>query len=274
MMAEKDPYGVLGVSKGASDGEIKRAFRKKARQFHPDRNPGDATSEAKFKEVQSAYDKIGDAESRHEHDQQEQMANMFGGGRRGGSQFGGSQRPRSQKRAKGSDITVGLDITMEEAANGGTFSFTFKRLKSNSAGTMEAASTSLKTKLEPSVKHGAIRRLKGQGHDHPEGDSGDVILTVRIDAGEGRSWDGGIMIQEVPITYSTLLLGGKVKVTLPSGKEGLLNISANSQIGDRRRMGKAGYLGGDLELEFVLIETDELNQQQLDALEKLKQSGL
>jgi molecular chaperone DnaJ len=194
MMAEKDPYGVLGVSKGASDGEIKRAFRKKARQFHPDRNPGDATSEAKFKEVQSAYDKIGDAESRHEHDQQEQMANMFGGGRRGGSQFGGmggghgfedalgqmfgggmrggspfggSQRPRSQKRAKGSDITVGLDITMEEAANGGTFSFTFKRLKSNSAGTMEAASTSLKTKLEPSVKHGAIRRLKGQGHDHP-----------------------------------------------------------------------------------------------------------
>jgi len=301
MMAEKDPYGVLGVSKGASDGEIKRAFRKKARQFHPDRNPGDATSEAKFKEVQSAYDKIGDAESRHEHDQQEQMANMFGGGRRGGSQFGGmggghgfedalgqmfgggmrggspfggSQRPRSQKRAKGSDITVGLDITMEEAANGGTFSFTFKRLKSNSAGTMEAAPTSLKTKLEPSVKHGAIRRLKGQGHDHPEGDSGDVILTVRIDAGEGRSWDGGIMIQEVPITYSTLLLGGKVKVTLPSGKEGLLNISANSQIGDRRRMGKAGYLGGDLELEFVLIETDELNQQQLDALEKLKQSGL
>ena len=80
MMAQKDPYSVLGVSKGASDGEIKRAFRKKARQFHPDRNPDDSLAEAKFKEVQSAYDKIGDAESRREFDQKQQMANMFGGG--------------------------------------------------------------------------------------------------------------------------------------------------------------------------------------------------
>ena len=73
-MAEKDPYRVLGVGKDASDGEIKRAFRKKARQFHPDRNPDDANAEAKFKEVQSAYEKIGTAESRREFDQQQQMA--------------------------------------------------------------------------------------------------------------------------------------------------------------------------------------------------------
>ena len=58
-MAEPDPYRVLGVSKDASDAEIKRAFRKKARQFHPDRNPGDAGAEAKFKQVQAAHEKIG-----------------------------------------------------------------------------------------------------------------------------------------------------------------------------------------------------------------------
>ena len=303
-MAEKDPYAVLGVSKGASDGEIKRAFRKKARQFHPDRNPDDSLAESKFKEVQSAYDKIGDAESRREFDQKQQMANMFGGGMRGGSPFGGmgggqgfedvlgqmfsggmrggsqfggmggGQRRRPQSRPKGSDITVGLDISMAEAEQGGTFSFTFKRLKPSSTGSLEAKSVTLKTKLEAGVKHGIIKRLKGQGHDHPEGDSGDVLLTVRIDAGENRSWDGDVLVQQVEIPYSSMMLGGKVEVTLPSGKEGLLKIAPNSQIGDRRRMSKAGYLGGDLDLEFTLTEFDELDQKQKDALKKLKESGL
>ena len=278
MMAQKDPYSVLGVSKGASDGEIKRAFRKKARQFHPDRNPDDSLSEAKFKEVQSAYDKIGDAESRREFDQKQQMANMFGGGMRGGSTFGGmgggNQRRRPQPRQKGSDITVGLDVSMAEANEGGTFSFTFKRLKPNSLGNLEAKSVTLKTNLDAGVKHGTIKRLKGQGNDHPEGDSGDVLLTVRIDAGENRSWDGDVLIQQVQIPYSAMMLGGKVKVTLPSGKEGLLKIAPNSQIGDRRRMSKAGFLGGDLDLEFTIIEFDELTEQQKDALEQLRESGL
>ena len=305
MMAQKDPYSVLGVSKGASDGEIKRAFRKKARQFHPDRNADDSLAEAKFKEVQSAYDKIGDAESRREFDQKQQMANMFGGGRRGSSPFGGmgggqgfedvigqmfgggrrggspfggmgggNQRSRPQPRQKGSDITVGLDVSMAEATEGGTFSFTFKRLKPNSLGNLEAKSVTLKTNLDAGVKHGAIKRLKGQGNDHPEGDSGDVLLTVRIDAGENRSWDGDVLVQQVQIPYSAMMLGGKVKVTLPSGKEGLLKIAPNSQIGDRRRMSKAGYLGGDLDLEFTITEFDELNEQQKDALELLRESGL
>ena len=305
MMAQKDPYSVLGVSKGASDGEIKRAFRKKARQFHPDRNPDDSLAEAKFKEVQSAYDKIGDAESRREFDQKQQMANMFGGGMRDGSPFGGmgggqgfedvigqmfgggmrggtpfggmgggNQRRRPQPRQKGSDINVGLDVSMDEATEGGTFSFTFKRLKPNSLGNLEAKSVTLKTKLDAGVKHGTIKRLKGQGNDHPEGDSGDVLLTVRIDAGENRSWDGDVLIQQVQIPYSAMMLGGKVKVTLPSGKEGLLKIAPNSQIGDRRRMSKAGYLGGDLDLEFTIMEFDELTEQQKDALEQLRESGL
>jgi DnaJ-class molecular chaperone len=205
------------------------------------------------------------------------IGQMFGGGMRGSSPFGGmggGQRRRPQTRPKGSDITVGLDLSMSEAEQGGTFSFTFKRLKPNSIGTLEGKSVTLKTKLEAGVKHGAIKRLKGQGHDHPEGDSGDVLLTVRIDAGENRSWDGDVLVQQVQIPYSSMMLGGKVKVTLPSGKEGLLKIAPNSQIGDRRRMSKAGYLGGDLDLEFTLKEFDELDKKQKDALEQLKKSGL
>jgi DnaJ-class molecular chaperone len=293
-MAEQDPYRVLGVSKDASDAEIKRAFRKKARQFHPDRNPGDAGAEAKFKQVQAAHEKIGNAEARREHDQQQQMANMFGGGR-GSNPFGGMgggfedvlgqmfsggmggrQRQPSQRpsRPKGSDIKVSIDISVAEAEQGGTFSFTFKRLKPNSIRTMEPKTVTMKTKLEPGVKHGTVKRMKGQGHDHPEGDAGDVLLTIRIDAGEDYYWDGDSLIQEVQTAYSTLMLGGKVKVKLPSGKEGLLTVPANTQVGDRRRMTGAGIQGGDLDLEFVLMETEELTNEQRDALEKLSKTGL
>ena len=303
-MAEPDPYRVLGVSRNAADAEIKRAFRKKARQFHPDRNPDNASAEAKFKQVQAAYDKIGSAQGRREYDQQQQMANMFGGGQggmggagfedmmgqmfggggrrggqfsgMGGNPFGSQGRGRQQQsqRPKGRDINVSIDITTEQAAEGGTFSFTFKRLKPNPAGTMEAKSVTLQTQLKTGVTHGTIKRMKGQGNDHPQGDSGDVILTVRIDAGEGRFWDGDVLVQEVKTPYSTLALGGKVKVTLPSGKEGLLKVPANTQVGDRRRMSKAGLGGGDLDLEFVLIEHEKLTKEQIKALEALRDSGL
>lgn len=303
-MAEPDPYRVLGVSKNAADAEIKRAFRKKARQFHPDRNPDNASAEAKFKQVQAAYDKIGTAQGRREYDQQQQMSNMFGGaggmggagfedmlgqmfgggGRRGaqfagmgGNPFGSQSRGRQQQQAqrpKGRDINVSIDITTKEAADGGTFSFTFKRLKPNQMGTMEAKSVTLQTQLKAGVTHGTIKRMKGQGNDHPQGDSGDVILTVRIDAGEGRFWDGDVLVQEVNTPYSTLALGGKVKITLPSGKEGLLKVPPNTQVGDRRRMSKAGLSGGDLDLEFVLIEYEKLSKEQIKALEALRESGL
>jgi len=303
-MAEPDPYRVLGVSKDASDAEIKRAFRKKARQFHPDRNPDDAGAEAKFKQVQAAHEKIGSAEARREYDQQQQMANMFGsgmggrsfqgmgggfedvlgqmfsGGMRGGrssNPFGGSRQGAATSRStrpKGSDIKVSIDITVAEAEQGGTFSFTFKRLKPNPMGTMEPKTVTMKTNLQAGVKHGTVKRMKGQGHDHPDGDPGDVLLTIRIDAGEGYYWDGTTLVQEVQTAYSTLLLGGKVKVKLPSGKEGLLTVAPNTQVGDRRRMSGAGIQGGDLDLEFTLLETEELTDDQISALRKLRESGL
>ena len=75
-MAE-DPYRALGVSRDASDAEIRRSYRKLARQYHPDRNPGDAAAEERFKSIQSAYESIGSAEARSEHDQRRRMEEMF-----------------------------------------------------------------------------------------------------------------------------------------------------------------------------------------------------
>ena len=132
----------------------------------------------------------------------------------------------------------------------------------------------MKTRLEPGVKHGTVKRMKGQGHDHPDGDAGDVLLTVRIDAGEGRYWDGDTLVQEVYTEFSTLMLGGKVKITLPSGKEGMLTVSPNTRVGDRRRMSGAGIDGGHLDLEFVMAEVDDLTKEQKAALEQLRKTGL
>jgi len=77
-MGDADPYRVLGVNKDSSDSEIQRAYRKKSRQYHPDRNQGDKAAEVKFKEVQSAYESIGTEQARREYDQKKQMENMFG----------------------------------------------------------------------------------------------------------------------------------------------------------------------------------------------------
>jgi len=297
-MAKQDPYSVLGVGRNASDVEIKRAFRKKARQFHPDRNPDNAGAEAKFKEVQEAYEKIATAKDRNEFEQQQRMSSMFGGqgasfggggmedilgqmfggGRqRGGNPFGGmgmGQPQQRRSRPKGADISVSLELTSEQAEKGGNFPFTFKRLKPNAIGTMEATSVTLRTKVKPGVKHGTTSRLKGQGHDHPEGEPGDVMLTIRIQFGEGRFWDGNILVQEVPTPFSTLMLGGKVKVALPSGKKIMLSVSSETMVGDRLRVPAAGYDGGDLELEFVLPDYEQLSKEQVKALENLKDTGL
>lgn len=309
-MAERNPYEVLGVSRQASDGEIKRAFRKLARQHHPDRNQGDAGSEAKFKEVQAAYDAIGTSEARREHDQQEQMRNMFGGGGRGrggpsmnfggmgggmggggiedllGQMFSGGgmgggmggmprqpsrQAPRQQPKA--ATINVGLDLTMAQAEEGGEFTFSYKRFKRQGT-SMETKRTTMKLRLNPGVTHGTTKTLKGQGHDHPEGERGDVVVSVRIDAGEAYRWEGDQLIMEVPVPYSIMMLGGKVSVKLLSGKTGKLSVDPLTQVGDRRRMGKAGYNGGDLTLEFVLEEPEELTEEQRKALKDLGSTGL
>ena len=303
MMASPNPYDVLGVNRNASDGEIKRSFRKLARKHHPDRNQGDVKSEAKFKEVQAAYDSIGTAEARREHDQQEQMADMFGGRGRGspgmnfggggmggmggmddllGQMFGGGGmggmggRPRQQRqqsKAKAATINVGLDLTVEQGLEGGQFEFSFKRFKQQGT-SMETKRVTMKLRLDAGVAHGTTKTVKGQGHDHPEGERGDVVVTVRIDAGEEYRWEDEVLVQDVPVPYSVLILGGKVKVRLPSGKEGRLTVEPFTQVGDRRRMSKAGYNGSDLELEFTLVEYDTLTKKQKNALDGLNKLGL
>ena len=138
---KKDFYEILGITKNASEAEIKKAYRKKAIEFHPDKNPGNKEAEEKFKEAAEAYEVLSDAQKKAKYDQYGHQAfdgaggfggghggmnmddifSQFGdifGGAFGGGGFGGFSGGGGQRRAKGSNLRIKVKLTLEEIANG------------------------------------------------------------------------------------------------------------------------------------------------------------
>jgi molecular chaperone DnaJ len=177
-MAKRDFYETLGVSRGASDAELKSAFRKAAMQCHPDRNPGDKASEIRFKEINEAYQTLSDGQKRAAYDRFGHAAfeNGGGGGFGMGEGFASSmadifddlfgdvtgRRGRSSGRERGSDLRYNMEISLEEAFSGKTAS-----LKVPTSVTCEACSGSgAKPGSKPKTcatcgGHGRVRAQQG-----------------------------------------------------------------------------------------------------------------
>lgn len=159
-MSKRDYYEVLGVSKSATEGEIKKAYRKLAIKFHPDKNPGDAEAEAKFKEAAEAYEVLGNAEKKSRYDQFghagmggaggfggggmnmddifSQFGDIFGGAFGGGFGGGGGRR---QRVVKGSNLRIRVKLTIEDIANGVTKKIKVNKLVNAEGSTFKTCTT-------------------------------------------------------------------------------------------------------------------------------------
>ena len=150
-----------------------------------------------------------------------------------------------------------LYITINEDENGLCEVFTtIGKAGGNAAAQSEAISRlislSLRSGLDP---HAIVRQLKGISGPNP-------------------TWEDGRLILEAPVPISTVILGGSVRITTPLGKRIQIEVPELTKIGDRRRVNGHGHQGGDLDIEFVLHENDNLTKKQIEILEQLREAGL
>ena len=236
-MAE-DPYHVLGVTRSASDDEIRRAFRKLAKDLHPDVRPGDNAAAERFKRVSQAYDILGDAEKRRKFDRGEIDASgeprrgyqTAGGARgrgpfaRGGGGpaddlgfgdifsefFGAGQRagPRGGGFARrGQDVRYTLDIEFMEAAVGGR-----RRITLPSGG-------SLDLNIPAGTTDGQVLRLRGKGQAGiGGGDPGDALVEIKVRPHATFERIGDDITSDLPISLDEAILGSKIEIDTISGR--------------------------------------------------------
>ena len=260
-----DPYQELGVSKGASADEIKKAFRKLAKELHPDKNPGDKVSEERFKRITAAFDLLGDAEKRAKFDRGEIDADgreQFrappgGGGRSGGfggfggsggrggfedidleelfGAFGGGGRTAGRGGfggGKGQDVRATLDISLEDSIAGTTRRIQF------SDGRM------LDVVIPKGASEGQVIRLKGQGAPGRGGQAGDALIELRIQPHPVFKRDGADLTMDLAVSVPDAVLGGKIQVPTPEGAV-MMTIPKGSNSGKVLRLkGRGAYANG------------------------------
>ena len=194
-MAFIDYYKILGVDKTIPQKDVKKAYLKRAKQFHPDLHPDDPKAQAKFQALQEAYDVIGDPEKRKKYDQygeQWKQADQFGGfgagGSGGGNPFGGFDFSSFSGGRGFSSFFE--DLFGRKGQQGGGFggfqgfsggSSGFGHQARTHSGEMNANVTSkVKMKIKPETQPGTKVRLRGKGYDRGDGTFGDLIITYQV----------------------------------------------------------------------------------------------
>ncbi|WP_218080424.1 DnaJ C-terminal domain-containing protein [Anthocerotibacter panamensis] len=258
-MAYRDYYSTLGVSTTANEQEIKSAYRKLARQLHPDLNPGDKKAEERFKEVNEAYEILSDPDKRKQYDlygrwQQQAGARtataappssgVGGVGDFDFSNFGnfeefidflmGSRRgaegaPRSGSGpVRGENIEMSAELTLEEAFQG-----VRKRYRTSAGKTIEV-------NFPAGVRTDSKVRVAGEGRDSVRGGAaGDLILTVKLAAHPYFTVEGDDLLLDLPLTPAEAVLGAQVEVPTLEGKV-RLNIPKGTTAGRTLRLAGKG----------------------------------
>lgn len=274
-----DPYKELGVSKGASADDIKKAFRKLAKELHPDTHPDEPATLERFKRVTAAFDVLGDAEKRAKYDAgtidadgHEQYARPPGGGARasGGSggfsheggpggrasfddidleelfgRFGGGARPGARQTfsARGQDVRATLEISLEDAIGGTT-----RRIQFSDGRTLDVT-------IPKGASNGQTIRLRGQGAPGRGAEAGDALIELKIMPHRVFKVDGADLTMDLPVSVPDAVLGGKVPVPTPEGAVSM-TIPKGSNSGQILRLkGRGAFAGGkrgDLRARLVV----------------------
>lgn len=304
-MKYRDYYEILGVSKGASSDEIKKAYKKLAKKYHPDLNPGDKSAEEKFKEINEAYEVLGDEKKRKKYDtfgknynfqngadfdpsqfgfgnggyqyystgnasDFSDFFNMFFGGSRNNKGFGfdiGNMFTcKRNKGVKGQDIETEIEIDLLEAYQGVN-----KTVKINISGEVKTISVKIPSGILPGKKI----KIKGQGgKGSKNGRNGDLLLKVKIREEKDLKLDGINLIKDLYLSPWEAALGcdvvvkglkDKVKIKIPEG----------IQTDEKIKLKGLGYKDmegnkGDMFVQIKIMNPPYLNDEERRLYEQLK----
>jgi curved DNA-binding protein len=309
---ETDYYKILGVDKNASEAEIKKAYRKLAMKYHPDRNKGDKSAEDMFKKISEAYAVLSDKEKRKQYDtfgasdfrqrySQEDIfrgfnfgdifrefgfengnfGNIFMGGGRGGRgfsfSFGGgdpftSRGTGRQAQTKGPDLVYELPLTLQDVLNGGTKMVAFE----------EGGKTrKINVKLPKGMVTGKKLRIAGKGQPGAfGGPPGDLYIQAKVLDDPNFTVVGHDLYVDREIKLTEALLGTKIKVPTVDGKELSMKIPAGTQHQTKLRMKGYGLpemkqgRRGDLYARILVKTPKRLNKKQKQIVQELAEAGL
>ena len=299
-MAKRDFYDVLGVSKTATEKEIRNAFRKLARKYHPDVNPNDKVAEARFKEVSEAHEVLSDPEKRKKYDryghewQQVEAAEKagvnvggFGQTSRGrtttfsggfdsddlGDLFeqllgGRAGRGRRNGPIRGQDLEYTVTISLEEAAAG-----TLRTIQLQQPG---GSPQTLEVRIPAGVTEGSRVRIASKGEPgYSGGGAGDLYLVVSLLPHPRFRREGDDLYTTVEVPLSRAVLGGEVFVPTPRGSRLALRLPPETQNGQRFRLAGQGMPRlnggprGDLYAEIKVLLPTKLNDRERQLFSEL-----
>ena len=263
---DKDFYKILGVTKGVTEAELKKTYRKLSRQFHPDTNPGDAKAEARFKEISEAYSVLSDKDQRAEYDQMRAMgpgaragfgggggfpggfqgganfggagfedvfANLFGGG---GGGFGGARGPQ-----RGQDLTTTQTLDFIDGVRGTTIKLSLR-----------AGAEPTTIKIPAGVQDGQKIKIAGKGNPSPNGGpAGDLIITVTVKPHPVFTRDGNNIRVNVPITFAEAVLGATIQVPTLGGDPVKLKVAPGTPNGRVLRVKGRGVVTAKAEGDLL-----------------------
>ena len=293
-MSKRDYYEVLGVGKSASDDEIKKAYRKLAIKYHPDKNPGDKTAEEKFKEVSEAYEVLSDKQKRSRYDQfghagiGGNAGNPFSGGNPfagGNFNFDGSSfnfdfsggglddilgnlfgfGASSRRPSRGTDYETQTTITFKEAIFG-----TSKKVSD------PATNKDIKIKIPAGIDDGMAIRLREKGGEAPSGGTrGDLYVRIRVKPDKHLTREGNIILSEEVVSMADAALGCEIDVETVDGTV-RMKVPAGTQSGTPFRLSGHGVpfrADGDRGPHIVTITVEtpkNLSKKQKELLEEFK----